>query len=221
MSCKWILLLISAMVFSQSKTIAFHFKPLCQNNDLLPKQAFYSGSQNDSIRIFVFRFYISNVVFLSKSKPVYETQDTYFLMDFTDTVSLKRQLQIPKDCNFDEIRFLLGIDTKTNDAGIGADELDPVKGMYWAWQSGYINMKLEGERIKDHKTFEFHLGGFLEPFLSCRSISVRPQSQDDITVYVDVAALLNGISLDEIHAVMSPGEKSMMLSDKAVSMFRL
>lgn len=56
-------------------------------------------------------------------------------------------------------------------------DLDPLNGMYWAWNSGYINMKIEGitpkcqdatiyfnfilvdikHLIKQHKTYHVHL----------------------------------------------------------------
>ena len=41
-------------------------------------------------------------------------------------------------------------------------DLDPVHGMYWTWQSGYIQFKLEG-LLRDsagERKLELHLGGF-------------------------------------------------------------
>lgn len=47
-------------------------------------------------------------------------------------------------------------------------ELDPMNGMYWAWNTGYIALKCTGE-ILDLTTqtthpFELHLGGYQQPY---------------------------------------------------------
>ena len=54
-------------------------------------------------------------------------------------------LQIPSNIPFSKLKFQLGIDSLTNVSGAMGGDLDPTKGMYWTWQSGYINMKIEGK----------------------------------------------------------------------------
>ena len=76
-------------------------------------------------------------------------------------------LEIPEDTEFDAIQFNLGIDSLTNVSGALGGDLDPTKGMYWTWQNGYVNFKLQGtsDLCNNPKNeFEFHLGGYLKPF---------------------------------------------------------
>ena len=59
------------------------------------------------------------------------------------------------------IYFQIGIDSLTNVSGDLDGDLDPALGMYWAWNSGYINMKLEGKSSSCKsvkKEFQFHIG---------------------------------------------------------------
>jgi hypothetical protein len=44
-----------------------------------------------------------------------------------------------------KITFSAGIDSLTSTAGIQKGVIDPINGMYWAWQSGYVNFKIEGK----------------------------------------------------------------------------
>ena len=55
-------------------------------------------------------------------------------------------------------------------------DLDPTKGMYWAWQSGYINFKMEGscsQCLATKNNFEFHLGGYQQPFYAMQTIELN------------------------------------------------
>ena len=65
----------------------------------------------------------------------------YHLVDLNNPESLVLQTQTE---NFDKIQFNLGIDKQTNLDGVKGGDLDPLKGMYWTWNTGYINIKIEG-----------------------------------------------------------------------------
>jgi hypothetical protein len=194
----FIALFFGAMAFSQTRAVSIDFKPVM------------SGQS-----ISVLKFYVSDLTFFSAGKTVYKVPDSYFLIDCNNAESLHRDIQIPQTCAYDQIGFTLGVDEKTNDRGIGDDDLDPVLGMYWAWQSGYINLKLEGHyRGQD---YELHLGGFQKPYLACQSVFLAA-SQDDIVIFVDPSRFLDAVP-DGITQVMSPGEKAVLLSKLAVKMF--
>ena len=53
-------------------------------------------------------------------------------------------------------------------------ELDPIHGMYWAWNTGYIALKCTGEVLdlstKKTQPFEMHLGGYQQPFACVHQI---------------------------------------------------
>jgi hypothetical protein len=66
------------------------------------------------------------------------------LIDFDENDSNALCLEIPDDIEFDAIQFNLGLDSLTNVSGALGGDLDPTKGMYWTWQNGYVNFKLQG-----------------------------------------------------------------------------
>ena len=58
--------------------------------------------------------------------------------------------------------MLFGIDSAIQVGGVGTGALDPVRGMYWTWQTGYVQWKMEGAiRVNgEEHPLELHLGGF-------------------------------------------------------------
>ncbi|MFT7156465.1 MAG: hypothetical protein ACI8Q1_001480 [Parvicella sp.] len=94
----------------------------------------------------------------------------YTLIDFGSI--MKTSLII--DSQMTNQSFYIGVDSTTNVSGALAGDLDPTKGMYWAWQSGYINFKMEGTYIYKTETTEFnyHLGGYLTPYSNAQKVEL-------------------------------------------------
>lgn len=212
-----VLILFSCGVFAQSgKLVRLGFYPFYNHEPLQLGKSYYSENQKDYLAFSTFKLYISKLRFYNKGQRVHEAADSFYLIDANDPESLNRAVTVPYGLVWDELRFYLGIDDTTNNEGIGNGDLDPAKGMYWAWQTGYINMKLEGT-TKAGKEFQFHLGGFLE-HKSFQEISLKSAS-DTIPVRIDIAKFINGFSFNDTSMIMSPSEKAVELSQKAAQMF--
>ncbi len=96
------------------------------------------------MRIDALKFYISNIQFFKSGRVVFKENNSFHLIDAAQSYSETLSVADSEDIRFDEVRFSIGIDSATNTAGVLGGDLDPTKGMYWTWQSGYINFKLEG-----------------------------------------------------------------------------
>ncbi len=72
---------------------------------------------------------------------------------------------------FDSFVFTFGVDSLTHEKGVMTGDLDPVNGMYWAWQSGYIDLKLEGSW--KNQPIQFHLGGYQYPYRADQKVKIR------------------------------------------------
>jgi hypothetical protein len=62
-----------------------------------------------------------------------------------------------------DITFSLGVDSLKQAKPLYSGDLNPLKNMYWTWQSGYIQLKAEGKIHKPNgswEAFQLHLGGF-------------------------------------------------------------
>ena len=127
------------------------------------------------------------------------------------------------ETDFDKIKFQLGLDSFTNVSGALTGDLDPTKGMYWTWQSGYINLKIEGFFINSNegnKIFEYHLGGYLPPFQTIQHISMLSNSKKEMKIVLDFNSFFLSSKTEYKARVMSPGENAQALSRLLVNCFR-
>jgi len=138
----------------------------------------------------------------------------HFLVDLSKPKSLVISLDTQVD--FEEIAFSVGVDSLLSEDGAHGGDLDPMYGMYWAWQSGYINVKLEGTSPScptRKNQFQYHIGGFLAPNNALRRIRVRMNSSEQMIVDWPIDALLQSIDISTTQNVMSPGAKAMEVAD--------
>jgi hypothetical protein len=178
------------------------------------------GATDESIlKINQLRYYISSIQLLKGDKVVYLETDSYHLIDHTDEPSNLLEFSLPAGTDFDAISFNIGVDSAKNMAGVHGGDLDPTKGMYWTWQSGYINFKLEAE-LSDHE-LSYHIGGFMYPNNACRNVTLSTEEAEEITIIIEPAKLLAEIDYVRINHVMSPGETAMYLADLLPTLFSI
>lgn len=170
------------------------------------------------------RFYISNIQFLNKGSVVWTEENSYHLVELSFTGRDSVLMELPNSFDYDELLFSLGIDSATNVAGVMGGDLDPTKGMYWTWQSGYINVKIEGISSacdsRNH-AFQYHLGGYKYPYPTIQKIHVSTQPGQSIHLGFDVKSFFSKLNINHTCNVMSPGILSQQLSVQAGMSFLL
>lgn len=175
----------------------------------------YLLAGQDSVLIETMRFYISDLALFQDGQRVAATEAHHHLVDAEDAETQTISIIRPLGERFNKITFQLGIDSITNVSGALGGDLDPTLGMYWAWQSGYINLKLEGKTAicpaRNH-VFQFHLGGYLQPFLNVQQIEIAVPTTKEIVIHVAVDQMLAQVNLTETYEVMRPCEKAMELA---------
>lgn len=167
------------------------------------------------------RFYISGIGLLQNDSLVWKESNSYHLYDLEEAKGMR--LPVPSSVTYNRIRFYIGIDSLTNVSGAMGGELDPVKGMYWTWQSGYINFKAEGRSSASthpKKEFQLHLGGYENPHNALRQITLSIHPQSDIDVYFDLPQFLQAAELAKRSHIMSPGPEAVKLSVMAAQCFK-
>lgn len=206
-------------LFSQDHKFVFHPN---YHQQILKPEVYYKLNTADSIQITSFKFYISQLELINDSKTVWKDKISYHLIDAFDEKTLV--LQFPSNISFTKIKFQFGIDSLTNVSGAMGGDLDPTKGMYWTWQSGYINFKLEGKSNlckTRHNEFQFHLGGYQQPFNCLQTVFVPVKSTTNIKLNMDISKLLDHVSLSQLNHIMSPSKESVELSGKITESFRV
>lgn len=218
--CFTILLIIRThLIFGQGNFIDIKFSPTFNNTALeIDKKYKFQGKD---IEIHVLKFYVSNIEFYQNHQKVGSFAKEHHLIDLEKPESLI--LNQPNNIRFNKITFNLGIDSTTNVSGAFGEDLDPTNGMYWTWQSGYINFKLEGKSKlcpSRNNQFSFHIGGYQYPFNSLQKISLPVPNSTEINIEIDVETLLKNINLKQTFEVMSPNQKAMEIAKNIVSTFK-
>lgn len=202
---------------------ALDFKVRFGQSDVVA-DTFYRIHETDSIQITELKFYVSGVELWNNNQKVWAEQNSFHLIDINDPSSLKVTLNIPVIGKYDQLRFMIGIDSATNVAGALGGDLDPTRGMYWTWQSGYINMKLEGSsnvcKTRNNR-FQFHIGGYQYPFNALQQVVLSIPAQQHIPVVFNVKALLEKLNLVKRPEMMSPCNDAVVLSRQMVQLFSI
>ncbi|MBC7651565.1 MAG: hypothetical protein H7101_07440, partial [Deinococcales bacterium] len=112
-------------------------------NDLLQLGATYKNSFGEDMLINKCKYYISKIVLIDSDDKYYVFPNDYYLIDEADSATKKFTITtIAKRIN--AIQFLIGVDSIKNVSGVQTGALDPINGMFWTWNSGYVFAKLEG-----------------------------------------------------------------------------
>ena len=183
-------------------------------------------SDNDlatkGIEIEVFKLYLSNLELYEGEELVFAEPQSYHLIDAENPESLNLILQVPSDLSFSSLRFNVGIDSLTNVSGAFGGDLDPTNGMYWTWQSGYINFKLEGRAAQcpaRHQRFQYHIGGYQPPFNALQKVVLKVPDLRKLQIKLSIDQFLAQINIEETYQLMSPNKQSLAFAQFIPSLF--
>jgi hypothetical protein len=121
----------------------------------------YVNVSGETFSVTNFKYYISNVKLIKDDWTKHEVPNSYFLINANDTNTLKVNLANIPGGKYTGVEYMIGVDSTRNVSGAQTGALDPVNGMFWSWNQGYIFFKLEGNSpAANNSYFEFHVGGF-------------------------------------------------------------
>jgi len=212
-------------VRGQSDTVScVRFRIVFEAEEMLQLEKDYPLDTADSIRFETLRFYVSHLQLMNGNQVVYDEPNSFHLVDMADTNSLCLPLKSAPNLRFTGLRFDLGIDSITQTAGAMAGDLDPSKGMYWTWHSGYIQLKLEGTSSRCHTAkndFQFHLGGYEAPMNTLQVIHLQASGQRTLVVVLNLKQFIQDLDFQQQSHLMSPSENAVRLSRKVARCFKL
>ncbi len=150
---------------------AFHFKPNTWNVQftftntvkglpLVLNDSLYTNSFGEQYSIKNLKYYISNISLSGNTAA--DKNENCHLVDEASDGSKTFSISI-KPGTYTTVDFTIGVDSLHNVSGAQTGALDPLNGMFWTWNSGYIMAKLEGSSnvsSQVNNRFEYHIGGF-------------------------------------------------------------
>lgn len=222
------LLLVHFNFFAQEKanttSVVINFK--FNNNEIVLGEK-YVSKNNDTLTFETIKMYLSSFEFVSIDNVI-KTNKNYHLLDIEDLQTLEFSILKELHNNVTALKFNIGIDSLTSVSGAMSDDLDATKGMYWSWQSGFINMKIEGisKSCKTRKNkYQFHIGGYLQSNYALRTIEIPITKNhilnNKIIIKIDLAPLFDNIKLKDTNTIMIPGKEAMNIANLSTKIFSL
>lgn len=144
-------------------------------NTVLQLDSTYKNELGQAFTVSNFKYYIGNISLKNANGKSYVIQE-YFLVNEHEEDSKKITLNNIPEGNYTSIEFMLGVDSLHNCSGLQSGALDPVNGMFWAWNTGYVFLKLDGQAPASKSVghiFEYHIGGYKQPSNSIRKITLH------------------------------------------------
>ncbi len=215
-------MLLSLSLFSQG-TMDIRIA-IMYGQDSLQLNKMYIDNHQDSIAIQSIKFYLSNFEFYNKHKIIYKEANSYHLIDINNLASTNFQFSKMTNKKYTSIKFNLGIDSITNTSGALGGDLDPTKGMYWTWQSGYINFKIEGiassSNLNKH-FFEYHIGGYNGTNNAIQPIELKTKNNKNEVIIIDLDKFCSQINFANQKNIKSPSADAVQISRILASCFSL
>ncbi|GAA4388481.1 MbnP family protein [Hymenobacter koreensis] len=151
-----------------------------------------------------FDYYLSNLQLRRSDGSHYAQPESYHLIKESDPASMRLPLLDVPPGDYTHLVMTVGVDSARNVAGAQTGALDPLNGMFWTWNSGYIFLKAEGYAPQPGSTnlpFALHVGGFQGQDNSIRrvvlplpggSVQVRKGIESVLHVQADIRKLFAG-----------------------------
>lgn len=164
----WIIMIMAglgnqtyAQTIGAKSSLTIQIEPMVGAKKWLPGET-YTNAVGESFSIDKCLFYLSNFEWQSTSGNWNSLPNSYYLVNISDSSSLQIQLPLQNQ-TIKGIRFIIGVDSAKNVSGIQKGVLDPARGMFWTWNTGYVMAKLEGTAAVSTmpgKKFTYHIGGY-------------------------------------------------------------
>lgn len=219
-----------------SYTVHIVFQPVVQGQPLIFNQP-YTNAFGEDYTVTAFRFYVTTLSLQNNNTglPI-ASEVKYRLADAA--ISNTLSFTVATDQNiFNGLSFQVGVDSIDNVSGAQAGDLDPAKGMFWTWNSGYIMAKLEGlssySEVPD-KSFTYHIGGFSGANNAIRQITlsvpenrqITLQAQRTTTIIVDADIdrwfnATHALRIADNAFVHSPGPLAALYADNYATVFSI
>ena len=194
------------MLKVKAPNLVIHFNPVVKSDPLIFGKEYMSRS-HEAFTVQRLKFYVGKIrmrYLVERTRPkAWEEDDNYFLVDFSDSSTTSIKIFMTPG-EYDAFSFLLGVDSLHNSSGAQSGALDPAKGMFWTWNSGYVAFKFEGISPISNgpaHAITYHIGGYRKPNnvssrinlnSSTKKILIEDGRLSQINITVDISALFQG-----------------------------
>lgn len=221
------------VVNNQGK-VSLTFKNVVGTQPLTLQDVWYKTDHGDSMKIFEYMYYVTNIALHSDSGE-FKEWESYYLINESKAASKSFTIDSIPSGTYNKISFLIGVDEKRNTQGAQTGALDPLNAMFWDWNTGYIMAKLEGMSPQSplpSKVLSFHVAGFKMGTSVIRKVTltlpqpieVNAATTKNIHLKADVLEWFktpNTIRFNQTYVIGSEGQAAMDMADNYSDMFSI
>ncbi|MEP7259409.1 MAG: MbnP family protein, partial [Flavitalea sp.] len=163
------------------------------NNATLNFTDQYTNDCGETYTVSRFRYYVHDIQLLNNAGEAVNLSSDYFLVDEDIPASKTLTFKTPIG-NYTSLIYTLGVDSARNMSGAQTGALDPGKGMFWTWNSGYVMAKLEGHADVSNELnheFTYHVGGYKSPYIVIRKITLPIDDAGALQITRDTSLTIN------------------------------
>jgi len=192
----------------------------------------YINSSGETFKVNTLQYILSNFKLRKKDGTEITLPNTYFLVD--PSVSPIIAINKVPEGVYTGISYLVGVDSATTAGGAKTGALDPVNGMYWTWQTGYINFRMVGTSPASSystKVFDYDVGGFIAPNQTVQfvnhdfmadTLAIRTDALPFLHINVDILEFFKSpvdISIAKVSSILDSGADAVMAAKNYKDMF--
>lgn len=162
--------------------LTIRFRNCAGNRPLQLSGELYSNSFGESFSVQQFKYYVSAIRVGGGREQELLLKEAH-LVDEGDSSSLVLHLSTELG-DMRTISFVVGVDSLANTGGVQGGDLDPMLGMFWTWNTGYVYARLEGESDSAHSPahrFTWDIGGYKDPLNALRTVTLDVGARSGLT----------------------------------------
>ncbi len=221
---------VQAVAFAQSKQqeVQVKFVNIANGKKIVLQDSAYQNAFGEAYQLTRLKYYISNLRLQADKNG--SAEPSVYLIDAAqdDGVVVK-----VRQGTYKRLTFTLGVDSIYNCSGAQEGALDPLNGMFWSWNSGYVFFKMEGysaASTADLQRIEHHIGGYLGAHKASVEIELnfdKPlllagNAQPLIEVTLDLDKYWKGkndLTIASNALIMTPGPLAIRSAENFAGMF--
>jgi len=215
-------ILFTSVTLDAQKALSISFVPTIDHASIVLDSNYQSG--DILLSISNLKFYISELAIFNNDIFVASIGKKHHLFDVGLPTSGLIYQEMTEIGPFNNIRFNIGIDSLTHSAGAFEGDLDPIHGMYWSWQSGYIHFKLEGTSpacpTRQNK-FQIHVGGYQASNNTYRTITLPVVASSTLNIEIALDKIIQRMFGRQLFQMMSPGPTAVAMADLFPQIFQI
>lgn len=197
----------------------------------------YTTAAGETFRVGQLKYYLSNLKLLRADGSSWAAPDSYYLVDHAQPASQRLHLRGVPAGEYARLMVTIGVDSARNTVGAQTGPLDPVHGMYWDWNSGYVFLRLNGSspQAPGNGGLFYDVAGFRRPHNTIRTITlpmpasagalrVRAGATPELHLKANVLKLFEGphpIRFGQMSSVAGGPDAVKLADNCAAGMFRI